>query len=262
MHTILSIWSPPISVRIGWYVPLSIDIFIHAFWGQPWWRPQLWTMTIILSFLNGNRDSHTFPFVSYIIRLNHAYIKICRTKTKIGTICNIKWEPITFMFFKIIYKLPPDIHSLCDKLCLYSRICTSDTVTKHISMKDLLGNMVCKPLRRQSELLNHRYTWSGARLNEAGIRSSLILMSLSYPNFLRTVQVVSRRPFSIKSVWRKINPVKVRPRSFTPECIFSFTTFLTPTISEGCNGALKHLTYMQNTVKAVTLCRSKASIYS
>jgi hypothetical protein len=77
------------------------------------------------------------------------------------------------------------------------------------------------------------------------MRSSASLISLLYPNFLRTVHVVSRRPFSMNSAWRKRKPVKVSPRSLTPSGNFSETTLLTPTISEGCNGALKHLTCLQ-----------------
>lgn len=94
-------------------------------------------------------------------------------------------------------------------------------------------------------------TWSGYCFVGTGRISSLSFKSSSYPNFLNTAQVVSRRPFSIKRAWRKRNPSRVRPRSLTPPLTLSCTTLLTPTISAGCNGALKHLTclsllYMSN----------------
>ena len=78
------------------------------------------------------------------------------------------------------------------------------------------------------------------------IYSSLSFISSLEPNFLKTVQIVSRRPFSIKRAWRKRKPVSVSPKSLTPSGTFSWTTFLTPTISAGCKGALKHLTCTLN----------------
>lgn len=83
-------------------------------------------------------------------------------------------------------------------------------------------------------------------MNVVGRRSSLSLISLSYPNFLKTVHVVSKRPFSIKRACRKRNPVNVSPCSFTPSGIFSCTTIFTPVISDGWRGALKHLTWKDN----------------
>jgi hypothetical protein len=53
----------------------------------------------------------------------------------------------------------------------------------------------------------------------------------------------------MNKAWRKRNPVKVSPFSFTPSDIFSDTTFFTPTISEGCKGALKHLTWPTIAIK-------------
>ncbi len=55
--------------------------------------------------------------------------------------------------------------------------------------------------------------------------------------------VVSKRPRSMNKAWRKRNPVNVSPFSLTPSAIFSDTTFFTPTTSDGCKGALKHLTW-------------------
>ncbi len=93
----------------------------------------------------------------------------------------------------------------------------------------------------------YRFTWSGARLKEGfNNSSSRSLISSSYPNFRRTVHVVSKRPRSINKAWRKRKPVNVSPLPFTPSGIFSDTTFFTPTTSAGCKGALKHLTCSTN----------------
>ena len=58
-------------------------------------------------------------------------------------------------------------------------------------------------------------------------------------NFLNTVHVVSKWPFSINRTCRKRNSVKVRPLSFMRSGIFSWTTLLTPEISVGYRGALR-----------------------
>ena len=96
-----------------------------------------------------------------------------------------------------------------------------------------------------------QFTWSGALLNsEGGSNSSASLISLLYPNFLSTVHVVSSLPFSMKSACRNRNPVNVSPTSFTPSGNFSCTTLLTPSTSEGCSGAWKHLTYLRQVLGA------------
>lgn len=94
--------------------------------------------------------------------------------------------------------------------------------------------------------VNKSITWSGAFLDGTGRFSLRSSRSSLYPNLRKTVHVVSRRPFSINSAWRKRNPVRVSPKSLTPSGTFSWTTLLTPTISAGCRGALKHLTCHEN----------------
>ena len=100
-------------------------------------------------------------------------------------------------------------------------------------------------------------TWSGAFPDGKGRLSFLSSRSSLYPNSRKTVHVVSRRPFSINKAWRYRNPFRVRPRRLTPSGIFSRTTLLTSTISEGWRGALKHLTYQKANI---SLCHIQYNI--
>lgn len=71
-------------------------------------------------------------------------------------------------------------------------------------------------------------------------KASVNRKSSAYPNFLRTVQVVSSLPRWINIVWRYKNPSSVSPSSRTPPSSCWRTISFMPSSSWSWRGASKH----------------------